>query len=66
MSEMEIDQLSKKAWDLRLLDLQASYKAALDLLELAESRNFSKGIADGCKTLGYCYWRFSPFLSVIL
>lgn len=61
MNDIEIDQLSEKAWDIRLLDLQESYKSALDLLEITESRNYSKGIADVCKTLGYCYWRFSDF-----
>lgn len=61
MKDVEIDKISAEAWSLRLVDLQASYKKALSLLVLAESRNYQKGIADGCKTLGYCYWRFSDF-----
>lgn len=61
MSEHEIDQLSLKAWDLRLHNLQESYQSALNILELAESRVYHRGVADSCKTLGYCYWRFSDF-----
>lgn len=61
MNDIEIDRISAEAWELRLIDLQSSYKKALSLLVLAESRVYQKGIADGCKTLGYCYWRFSDF-----
>lgn len=61
MNDLEINRISEKVWDLRLLDLQESYKGALSLLVLAESRKYNKGVADACKTLGYCYWRFSDF-----
>jgi tetratricopeptide (TPR) repeat protein len=61
MTENEIDVLNNEAWELRLYNLQESYSKSLNLVELSESKNYAKGIADSCKTLGYCYWRFSDY-----
>ena len=56
-----IDLRANDAWKNRLNDLQNSYREGVELLELCESLNYSKGIADSCKLLGYCYWRFSDY-----
>ena len=61
MTHQEIDQLTEKAWQTRLLDLQQAYKDALRLIEWSESIRYKKGTADSCKILGYCYWRFSDY-----
>jgi len=61
MLHLEIDQQNKAAWEERLLNLQNSYKESLTALENSEAINYKKGIAESCKNLGYCYWRFSDF-----
>lgn len=61
MTHYNIDIASKAAWNKRLLSVQDAYKDAVTLLHKCESEGYKKGIADNCKTLGYCYWRFSDF-----
>lgn len=61
MTNPEIDILNEKAWKQRLLDIQSSYKNALEILNHSESRDYKKGVADSCKVLGYCFWRFSDY-----
>lgn len=61
MLHLEIDQQTTAAWEERLLNLQNSYKESLTALENSEAINYKKGIAESCKNLGYCYWRFSDF-----
>lgn len=61
MTYEDIDLATKKAWQQRLSDLQYAYSSTIDLLEYSESRGYQKGIADCCKILGYCYWRFSDY-----
>lgn len=61
MHNHEIDHKNLEAWNQRLFDLQTSYSEALSILETAEAMNYQKGIAESCKTLGYCFWRFSDF-----
>lgn len=61
LTREEIDTATQQAWQQRLSDLQAAYTTALSFLELCESKGYQKGIADCCRTLGYCYWRFSDY-----
>lgn len=61
MQNHDIDKMTEKAWEMRLIDIQASYRSALELLTVSESSFYLKGIADASKILGYCYWRFSDF-----
>ncbi|MCH2225631.1 MAG: tetratricopeptide repeat protein [Crocinitomicaceae bacterium] len=61
MTHIEIDNLAEQAWNLRLSKIQIAYQSGLSLIEISESMNYLKGIADSCKTLGYCYWRFSDY-----
>lgn len=61
MTHHEIDTASRGAWNMRHLDLQEAYREAVTLLHVCESEGYRKGIAESCKTLGYCYWRFSDF-----
>lgn len=61
MQQTEIDHRNRLAWNNRLYDLQNAYAEALNTLELAQAIQYQKGIAESCKILGYCYWRFSDF-----
>jgi serine phosphatase RsbU (regulator of sigma subunit) len=61
MTNSNLDKANQEAWEQRLIDLQSSYKNALETLALAEALNYDKGIADSCKVLGYCFWRFSDY-----
>ncbi len=61
MAKNEIDHLNELAWESRRKDLKASYESSLSLLEWSESLEYAEGIAASCRTLGYCFWRFSDF-----
>ncbi|MDX2359700.1 MAG: tetratricopeptide repeat protein [Crocinitomicaceae bacterium] len=61
MRTEELDVLSDAIWQKRLLDIQSAYQEGLEVLKQSEEQGYYKGIADSCKTLGYCYWRFSDF-----
>ncbi|MFT5777278.1 MAG: serine phosphatase RsbU (regulator of sigma subunit) [Crocinitomicaceae bacterium] len=61
MNNQDIDSRNKTAWELRMHDLREAYDVAANLLQVSELQNYSEGIADSCKTLGYCYWRFSDY-----
>ena len=61
MQHIDIDLRNEEAWNKRLFDLQSSYSEALNTLELSEAIQYHKGIAESCKILGYCFWRFSDF-----
>lgn len=61
MQHTDINLRNQEAWNKRLFDLQSSYSEALNTLELSEAIQYQKGIAESCKILGYCFWRFSDF-----
>lgn len=61
MENQEIDSLNLSAWQDKEGNLQSSYTRSLELLAISEKQNYHKGIADSCKTLGYCFWRFSDY-----
>lgn len=61
MKNKEVDNRNLKAWKDRLLKVRSSYESALNLLEWCEIKNYKRGIADACRTLSYCYWRFSDY-----
>lgn len=61
MTLSEIDEFNTAAWEKRRTDLRASFDLAMKAKEAAESAEYTKGIADSSKALGYCYWRFSDY-----
>jgi serine phosphatase RsbU (regulator of sigma subunit)/Tfp pilus assembly protein PilF len=61
MTFPEIDELNTNAWEQRRTDLRASFDLAMRAKEAAEILEYTKGIADSSKALGYCYWRFSDY-----
>lgn len=61
MEIVEIDNLNEKAWEMRRADLRESFNLGMKAKEASEALEYSKGVADSCKVLGYCYWRFSDY-----
>ena len=61
MTISEIDEQNIDAWEKRRTSLRESFDLAMKTKEAAESSEYTKGIADSSKVLGYCYWRFSDY-----
>lgn len=61
MTNEQLDKAIQKTWSLRLSDIQSAYTKAMSLLEYCEFKGYQKGIADCCRVLGYCFWRFSDY-----
>ncbi|MDQ3110754.1 MAG: tetratricopeptide repeat protein [Bacteroidota bacterium] len=61
MTLAEIDELTFDAWEKRRIALRESFDLAMRAKEAAEGLDYTKGIADSSKVLGYCYWRFSDY-----
>jgi len=61
----EIDNLNNKAWDLRRTDVQKAFALAEKAHLLAKKENYTKGIADSLKSLGYCYWQFTDYTKAL-
>ncbi len=68
----KIDQLNQDAWDIRVNDSPRAFELSQQSLKLARSINYPKGIAEGARSLGFCYVRLSkneeglPFLKEAL
>jgi serine phosphatase RsbU (regulator of sigma subunit)/Tfp pilus assembly protein PilF len=63
MTFPEIDELNISAWEKRRSALRESFDLAMRAKDAAEQSDYTKGIADSSKALGYCYWRFSDYSS---
>jgi serine phosphatase RsbU (regulator of sigma subunit) len=61
MTISEIDELNTSAWEKRRASLRESFDLAMKAKDAAEIIEYTKGIADSSKALGYCYWRFSDY-----
>ena len=55
--EKKIDDLNQQAWDVRVHDSPKSFALSQESLELARSIGYEKGIAEGTRSLGFCYAR---------
>jgi len=55
----KIDQLNQEAWDARVHDSPRSYLLSQESVRLARSINYQKGLAEGLRSLGFCYVRRS-------
>ncbi|HEV7779716.1 MAG TPA: tetratricopeptide repeat protein, partial [Chitinophagaceae bacterium] len=55
----KIDQLNQQAWDIRVNDSPRSFILSRKSLELARSIHYKKGIAEGARSMGFCYVRLS-------
>lgn len=61
ISMPDIDELNHKAWDIRRSDLRTSWQLANDTERFSLANNYTKGIAESSRTLGYCLWRFGDY-----
>ena len=57
--EKKIDDLNQQAWNIRVNDSPKAFELSKESVELAKKINYSKGLAEGLRTLGFCYVRLS-------
>src|SRR5215203_3393847 len=55
----KIDDLNQQAWEVRVTDLPKSLELSQESVKLARSINYPKGLAEGLRSLGFSYVRFS-------
>ena len=53
----KIDDLNHQAWEARVSDSQKAFQLSQESVKLARSINYSKGLAEGLRSLGFCYVR---------
>ena len=57
--ERKIDDLNKQAWNIRVNDSTKALELSQQSVELARGINYTKGTAEGLRTLGFCLIRLS-------
>ncbi len=57
----KIDKLNQEAWGTRVKDSLNALLLSKEALGLARSIHYTKGIAEGARSLGYCYGRLSKY-----
>jgi signal transduction histidine kinase len=55
----KIDDLNFRAWNIRVKDSPQAFLLSKEALDLARTIQYQKGIADGARSLGFCYGRLS-------
>src|SRR6187431_588355 len=55
----KIDDLNQRAWEVRVTDLPKSFELSQESVKLARTINYPKGLAEGLRSLGFSYVRFS-------
>src|SRR6186713_2188414 len=55
----KIDDLNQHAWEVRVTDLPKSFELSEESVKLARSINYPKGLAEGLRSLGFSYVRYS-------
>ena len=55
----KIDQLNRDAWDARVSDSNHALVLSEEAVALAETTNYTKGLAEGLRTKGFSYIRLS-------
>jgi len=58
-SEDRIDKLNRQAWDVRVSNSTKAQELSQEALELAKETGYTKGKAEGLRTLGFCLVRLS-------
>jgi two-component system, NtrC family, sensor kinase len=53
------DQLNQLAWDVRVSDSPRAFILSQETVELSKSIDYKKGLAEGLRSLGFCYVRLS-------
>jgi len=50
----KIDQLNQEAWNVRVNDSPRAFELSRESVNLARSISYSKGIAEGLRSRGFC------------
>lgn len=61
MKPDEIERLLQDAWLNRRSEMRNSFHVAQEIKNHCVDQEYTKGIAECNKILGYCYWRFTEF-----
>ncbi len=59
--EMKIDELNREAWDTRVNNSTNALELSKQIVGLARGLNYSKGLAQGLRTLAFCHIRLSKY-----
>jgi len=59
LKEKKIDDLNQEAWNIRVNDSPRAFELSKESVQRSRSINYSKGLAEGLRTLGFCYVRLS-------
>jgi two-component system, NtrC family, sensor kinase len=59
MTYERIDELNSDAWNIRVKDSTKAMSLSRQVVDLATNINYTKGLAQGLRTLGFCYIRIS-------
>jgi len=57
--EKKIDDLNQQAWNIRVTDSPGAFELSKESVERSRDINYTKGLAEGLRTLGFCYVRLS-------
>ena len=57
--EKKIDDLNQQAWNIRVTDSPRAFELSKESVERSRNINYTKGLAEGLRTLGFCYVRLS-------
>src|SRR5689334_7660118 len=57
----KIDKLNYEAWNIRVKDSPQAFVISKEALGSAREIQYIKGIADGARSLGFCYGRLSKY-----
>ena len=55
----KIDDLNLQAWNMKVNDSPKAFELCKEAIALGRSINYTQGIADGLRVLGFCYARLS-------
>ena len=53
----KIDDLNEQAWNARVNDSPRAFELSQESIRIARSIDYSKGLAEGLRSLGFCYVR---------
>jgi signal transduction histidine kinase len=54
-----IDNLNQQAWNIRVNDSPKAFELSKETVAISRNANYAKGLAEGLRTLGFCYIRLS-------
>jgi two-component system, NtrC family, sensor kinase len=55
----KIDELNQQAWNSRVNDSPQAFVLSQESVGLSRKMNYTRGLAEGLRSLGFCYVRLS-------